>query len=81
MAGQAALAQQIKAWDNSGFVTHHMAADLALQILAKRVADVPSDHSIAFEWDASERTARRAKKLLAGEGLIRKDQTGRYYLP
>lgn len=78
---KAVLSRQVRAWDNSRFVTQHMAADLALQIHAKRVTDVPLDHSIAFEWDTSERTARRAKKLLASTDLIRKDETGHSYLP
>lgn len=74
--------QITKEWDNaSGAVAKQIAADLAIQIQASRITAIPENASIAYEWNVSERTVRRAKKLLGDEGVIRKDDTGRYYLP
>jgi DNA-binding GntR family transcriptional regulator len=75
------ISQQIKRWDNSESIAQNIAADLAISILAAKFAELPGNDSVAREWTVSERTVRRAKQLLAGEGLIAKDGTGRYYLP
>lgn len=75
------LSRQIKQWDKSESVTENIAADLAISILAAKFAELPGNSSVAREWTVSERTVRRAKKLLSDEGLITKDEIGRYYLP
>lgn len=75
------LAQQIKQWDKSGNLSQQIAADLAIRILASRFTELPASESIALEWTTSESTVLRAKQLLADKGMIRKDGTGRYYLP
>lgn len=75
------ISQQIKQWDNSESVAENIAADLTISILAGKFEEIPGTASIAHEWTVSERTVRRAKKLIAEEGLIVKDETGRYYIP
>lgn len=75
------ISQQIKRWDNSGSVAENIAADLAISILAAKFEEIPETKSIAREWTVSERTVQHAKRLIANEGLIKKDKSGRYYLP
>lgn len=73
---------QISAWEATGQATKKIAAHLARKILSgtlRAYAALPSNESLAREWDASERTAIRAKELLAGYGLLRKEN-GTYYV-
>jgi len=73
---------EIGAWEATGEVTKQIAAHLARKILSGRLrayAGLPSNESLAREWGASERTAIRAKELLAGYGLLRKEN-GTYYV-
>jgi DNA-binding GntR family transcriptional regulator len=73
---------EIGAWEATGGVTKQIAAHLARKIMSGRLrayAGLPSNESLAREWDTSERTATRAKKLLAGYGLVRKE-SGTYYV-
>jgi DNA-binding GntR family transcriptional regulator len=73
---------EIGVWEVKGGVTEQIAAHLARRILSGRLrayAGLPSNESLAREWDASERTAVRAKELLAGYGLLRKE-SGTYYV-
>jgi Bacterial regulatory proteins, gntR family len=72
-AGQAA--QMIKDWENGGSRTQ-IAASLARKILTGAIlpyAGLPSNESLADEWDASVRTVIRAKALLAERGVLRKE--------
>jgi DNA-binding GntR family transcriptional regulator len=72
----------ITAWTDNGGLTQQIAARLAREIRSgalHRYAELPSDESLAKEFDASGRTARRAKKLLAEHGLLRKEN-GLYYV-
>lgn len=80
MTDTEALAQQIRQWDDSSHLTENIAADLAIGIRTSRLTSLPSSQSLAIQWDVSERTARRAKRLLADTGLIKKDRNV-YYLP
>lgn len=75
-----AIAQQIKQWSNRT-KPERMAADIAILILAGRIADLPTNGSLAMEWSTTKQSAKRAKQHLAGAGLIAKDETGHYYIP
>jgi DNA-binding GntR family transcriptional regulator len=73
---------QISALEATGQVTKQIAAHLARKILSgslRAYAGLPSNESLAREWDTSERTAIRAKELLAEYGLLRKEN-GIYYV-
>jgi DNA-binding GntR family transcriptional regulator len=73
---------EIGAWEATGELTRQIAAHLARAILSGRLRAydaLPTNESLAREWDASERTATRAKKLLAEYGLLRKEN-GTYYV-
>lgn len=73
--------QVIKKWDKSRHIAERMAADLAIQILGGRMNVLPTNEALAQEWDASEASAKRAKRFLASEDIIRKDLVGRFYIP
>ena len=71
--------QTIREWDKGGTMKR-MAADLARKInsgILDQWAELPS-HALADEWDVSERTVRKAKKLLADHGLLRKEGCNYY---
>ena len=71
--------QTIGEWEKGG-VMKRMAADLARRInsgIMEQYAELPSN-ALADEWDVSERTVRKAKKLLADHGLLRKDGCNYY---
>jgi DNA-binding GntR family transcriptional regulator len=64
-------------------VSKKIAADLAARIWSGRLPrwhDMPANLDLALEWGASERTAGRAKELLAACGLITKSPGGYYYV-
>jgi DNA-binding GntR family transcriptional regulator len=72
----------IKAWENSDALTKRIAASLARKINMgeiHRYAELPSSETLADQWDASGRTALRAKALLAEHGLLTKEH-GTYYV-
>jgi DNA-binding GntR family transcriptional regulator len=73
--------QLIKGWANGG-LTQQIAAALARKILTGQLlpyAPLPSNESLADEWDASTRTVIRAKVLLAERGILRKEN-GNYWV-
>lgn len=73
---------QISAWEATGQATKQIAAHLARKILSgtlRAYAGLSANESLAREWDTSERTAIRAKELLAEYGLLRKGN-GIYYV-
>lgn len=73
--------QVIKKWYISRSIAERMAADLAIQILGGRMNVLPTNEDLAQEWGASEASAKRAKRSLAGEDIIRRDLVGRFYIP
>lgn len=67
--------QAITEWARQG-ATKKIAAHIAGTILSGRLlsyAELPSDESLADEWNASKRTVTRAKALLAHYGVLRKE--------
>lgn len=70
----------IRTWGDSFITPENIAAALAIGIRDGRIKAVPPTGEIAAEWDASSRTVQRAKKLLEGHGIIKRDKGG-YYLP
>jgi len=74
---------EIREWATGRNVAKTIAAHLATQIKTGRLPrwhDLPDNLSLAQQWDASERTAARAKELLALSGLITKSASGYYYV-
>jgi DNA-binding transcriptional regulator YhcF (GntR family) len=68
--------QLIIDWANSPAIVNQVAASLARKILTGRIlpyAELPSNETLADEWDTSERTVIRAKALLAEYGALRKE--------
>lgn len=73
--------QTIGEWDKGGTMKR-MAADLAREINSGIIdpwTELPPNADLARKWDVSERTARKAKKLLADHGLLHKEN-GNYYV-
>jgi DNA-binding GntR family transcriptional regulator len=73
--------QTIGEWEKGGPMKR-MAADLARKINAGIIdpwTELPPNAALADEWDISERTARKAKQLLADHGLLHKEN-GHYYV-
>lgn len=71
----------IKTWGDSPSLPCNIASDLAIGIRDGRLKAVPATGDVAAEWDTSERTVLRAKKLLEDQGVIKRDERGYYYLP
>jgi DNA-binding GntR family transcriptional regulator len=73
--------QTIGEWEKGG-TKKRMAADLARKINAGIIdpwTELPPNAALADEWDVSEGTASKAKKLLADHGLLRKEN-GKHYV-
>jgi GntR family transcriptional regulator len=74
---------EIQEWVQSGSATKRIAADLATLISTgklERFADLPDGDQLARKWGVSRGTVTRAKRLLAGHGLIKLTRDRRYYV-
>jgi DNA-binding GntR family transcriptional regulator len=68
--------QTIINWANSPATVNQVAAALARTILTGRILpydELPSNESLAHQWDTSKRTVIRAKAQLAEHGALRKE--------
>ncbi len=83
MTGQDRLTDQLIAdWANGPATANQAAAALARTILTGTILpydELPSNESLAHEWDTSKRTVIRAKALLAEHGALRKE-AGTYWV-
>jgi DNA-binding GntR family transcriptional regulator len=73
----------IREWVQSGSVAKRIAADLAAMISTgklERFANLPDGDELARKWSVSLGTVNRAKRLLAGHGLIKLTRDRRYYV-
>lgn len=74
--------EEIRWWAYDGSVAKRIAADLAARIKSgklNRWDELPDSGTLAKKWETSLRTVSRAKRLLAGRGMARK-QANRYYV-
>jgi DNA-binding GntR family transcriptional regulator len=67
--------QELIAWEGTD-AAHRIAAELAVNIQTEKLepwASLPSNAELGSRYDVSRSTASRAKALLIGRGMIRRE--------